>query len=166
MKAVWVVLATVAVAVLGALTFEPRADPIDHQAAAYYRPRSANYTDIPLPVAAPPAGAVVRAPGVSDPAVSGQQISFEYPGFTVTACSRDVRTADGYACAAQPGTARLRVIRSGARVTTYAVSTKASSGLRGPLAARVLRRFATGTVAPDPVWMTMYVEAQVHALFD
>lgn len=74
-------------------------------------PSLSDYRAIPLPVTAPPTGAHVHAVNFAHPDASGQHLSFEYQGFTINTCWRDLAVSDPDACLPQIGVSTFRTIR-------------------------------------------------------
>ena len=118
-------------------------------------PDASLYKAIPLPVSAPPAGAIVAASSFRYPAEAGQHLMFQYPAYTVNACWRQLRVSDPDACMPQFGVKVFRTIKDVDSVTTYTVSTKDLTALPAE-AAGTVRFFKQARVEPDPPWMADY----------
>lgn len=130
---------------------------VDPRVVALNTPHVRDYGDVPLPVDAPPEGALVRATSYADPAASGEHVAFEYPRFTIAVCSLRTTTASADACRPQDGVRVFRTATDGALVTTYAVSSKLGVGTTDALARRAVDFFTGAALAPRPGWMKTYV---------
>jgi hypothetical protein len=137
---------------------------IDPKLVAHYTPALADYRDVPLPTEAPPKGALVQATSFADPAASGQHIAFQYPGFTVDACTVKRGVSDNDACEAQDTSQLIRTEDRGKFLTTYTVSTKFGEHL--PKAARTaVTFFKDSALETRPTWMSEYVDSELKERF-
>lgn len=126
-----------------------------------YWPSPQDYAAIPLPIAEPPAGAYLAGAAAARPDRDGYQLSFEYNGYTIDACTRDERTASSYACVPQSAEKPLRTVRNGPLTTTYRASTKFDDPIADPAHRRIVEFFRDAPLAPHPAWIHHYVERQI-----
>jgi len=128
-------------------------------------PHVADYGHIPLPTTAPPPGAIVDTASYADPDASGQDIAFQYQGFTIQACWRQLSVADPDACLPQQGISIFRTVNSLDAETLFTVSTKNGAALPDDAAA-TLRFFRTSDLAARPGWLPGYAADELAKLVE
>ena len=126
-------------------------------------PVLADYAQIPLPTTAPPPGAIIHAASYADPSASGQDIAFQYQGFTIQACWRQLSVADPDACLPQQGVSIFRTVKSLDAETLFTVSTKNDAALPSD-AATALQFFKTADLAARPAWLPGYAADELAKL--
>ena len=126
-------------------------------------PPLADYSHIPLPTSAPPPGAIVHAVSFADPSASGQDIAFQYQGFTIQACWRQISLSDTDACLPQQGDSIFRTLKSQDAETLFTVSTKNFAALPEG-AATAVQFFKSSELAPRPSGRPDYVASEFGKL--
>jgi hypothetical protein len=117
------------------------------------------YRHIALPVTAPPEGALVQVYSSADPVYSGEQLAFQYNGYTVSVCTRDVTRSDPTACDPQPGQGSdlVRRFEHGEYVTTIRSYGKFGESAGGA-AAEAASLFTSADLAENPRWLGAYAK--------
>lgn len=125
-------------------------------------PELKKYRDIPLPVTAPPSGALVLARSFADPQNDGQHIAFQYPGFTVQACTVRKTSNEPDACTPQSGASTIRTVDEARLTTLFTVSSKGSLPTE---ARKVVEFFETAPLERRPAWMSTYAEEMIEEYY-
>ena len=147
--------ATAAIALLAGA--HQRDDGAGHRVPAL---GSANqYRHIALPVTAPPDGALVQVYSSADPMLSGEQLAFQYNGYTVSICTLSTKRSDPTSCDPQPGgeSAVMRRFEQGDYVTTITSYGKFGESAGGA-AAEAISLFTSAELTEDPEWLSGYVK--------
>jgi hypothetical protein len=125
-------------------------------------PVLADYSFVSLPSSPPPAAPLMRTGHNADPISDGQEVMFQYPNFTLYACSVVPGKTDSRACDFRGGTT-IRTVRSANASTQYVLASKDpsheaidSDDLVSSVKEYVLS--ARFEVAPD--WVERYVNQQ------
>ncbi len=101
----------------------------------------------------------MRSRSFADPVASGQHLSFEYDGFTVQMCTRNIRLSNSDACEPQSTAEVIRRIRGSRYVTVYTVSSKVEAAQK-----TTVEFFARAEVSVDPPWIADYAEDALREL--
>lgn len=115
------------------------------------------YAHVALPSTAPPDGALVDVMQAADPRRQGEQVSFQYDGFSVDLCTRSVVRSDPAACDPQPGDddTVVRTVTEGEYVTSVRAYGKFGEAAAGP-AADAVALFTSAQMTPNPGWFRHY----------
>jgi hypothetical protein len=117
------------------------------------------YRHVALPAAEPPEGALVQVHSAADPVVDGEQIAFQYSGYTISLCTRSTTRSARAACDPQPGegSSVLRRFKDGDYVTTIRAYGKTPIGAAGA-AADAVSLFTTADLTQSPSWLAEYAK--------
>ena len=117
------------------------------------------YQHIALPTIEPPDGALVQVYSSADPVVDGEQIAFQYDGYTISLCTRSAARSDPTACDPQPGEEAgvARRYADGEYVTTIRAYGK---GLASPTGtpAEATALFTNADLTSSPAWLAAYAK--------
>lgn len=159
-----VIAAAVTVAVAVAMSNEPDDEVAFDRLKESYYPALSDFAAIAMPVERPPAGAALKASSQVGTDFVTQQMMFQYNGYTVTACSVEVRASAFDPCALPPGET-LRVADSRGWRTRYSVSSKYETGARGTGPGSVIDVFERVDLVTRPGWVRSYADAYVKELY-
>lgn len=128
-------------------------------------PDPRDYSFVALPTQAPPGSAYVTTSHNADSLRSGEAVLFEYPQFTLYACSVVTGHTDPKACD-NPDLTLLRTVTRDGVVTRYSVGTKTNTDpATVPLSDTVRDYITSAEVLTRPDWLPDYAEAQIRKMY-
>jgi hypothetical protein len=119
----------------------------------------AGYRHVALPVTAPPDGALVHVTQSGDFDEHGEQVAFQYNGYSIDVCTVSRTRAEPTACQAQPGegSSVVRTFRNGDYVTRVFAYGKFGEPAVGSISEAVAL-FRTAALAERPSWLDDYAK--------
>lgn len=128
-------------------------------------PVLADYSFVSLPSSPPPGAPLLRTGHNADPVSDGQQVMFQYPTFTLYACSVVPGKTDSRPCDFEGGTT-IRTVRSAHASTQYVLGSKDPSDPptdSDDLVSIVKEYVLSARFEVTPDWVEKYVNHQIEA---